>query len=203
MPLPPFTPFLDRLEVFIQMQLPYAPLTLLAFLTLTNAIPIFGDKSAALIASPNATLAAIPQPSCFPISTPNSALNNASNTLSDYRGDCVDAIYSFLHWPTVSTKRYQWYRMGEWAIPPLGTQNLPYKIQKKSCEVELDVLDNPEARDTFALLAWSIVIESLFRTCVRPYVDVQGSGVVAVGPKRVMEVTIKPSQSLSENLVDE
>ncbi len=59
--------------------------------------------------------------------------------------------------------------------------------------MQLDVLDEdePKAYDRLALRGLKYIVEALADRCVRPYVREVGGGVVAVGRKKVLGVTIR------------
>lgn len=62
--------------------------------------------------------------------------------------------------------------------------------------VEMDVLRDPKAFDKVALRGLKVRVEALMRECVRPWAAEMGGGVVAVGPKKVLGVTIRPARGL-------
>ncbi|KAL6717442.1 hypothetical protein ACLMJK_005357 [Lecanora helva] len=130
-------------------------------------------------------------PTCFALEGVHQVPTNrtSADTLASFTTDCVDAMRSFLTWPTISSRSYLWKRMSRESIPPSGEQPLPFTIGRYSCVLELDVLDNSGAQDRFALQSLKDEVVSLYDMCV---LGEQHSGTVAVGPQRVIGLTMKP-----------
>jgi len=82
--------------------------------------------------------------------------------------------------------------MPKYSIPPPGYAPLPFVVGKFSCVIELDVLEDSGAEDDFALYQLKDSVLRLFHKCVRPYSTVKTSGFIAVGPKKVIGLTMKP-----------
>jgi len=78
------------------------------------------------------------------------------------------------------------------SIPPPGYAPLPFVVGKFSCVIELDVLEDSGAEDDFALYQLKDSVLRLFHKCVRPYSTEKTSGFIAVGPKTVIGLTMKP-----------
>lgn len=79
--------------------------------------------------------------------------------------------------------------MPPYSIRPPGYGPLPFVIGKFSCVLELDVLEDSGAEDQFALYQLKDSVLRLFGKCVR---GEQHSGFIAVGPKKVIGLTMKP-----------
>lgn len=59
--------------------------------------------------------------------------------------------------------------------------------------IRLDVLDNPDVEDQFALVQIAPDFRRLFTKCVKPDPRAVAAGFVAVGPRRVLKLSIGPT----------
>lgn len=59
--------------------------------------------------------------------------------------------------------------------------------------------DEPKAYDRLALQGLRYIVEALADRCVRPHIYEVGGGVVAVGKKKVLGVTIRPGLKAGGN----
>lgn len=66
--------------------------------------------------------------------------------------------------------------------------------------IRLDVLDDPDAEDQFALVQIAPDFRRLFTKCVKPNPRAPASGYVPVGPRRVIKLSIAPTPPMSEYL---
>lgn len=103
---------------------------------------------------------------------------------------------SLLTWPVTSHITYIWARMPTTSLPPEGYAPLPFIINKPSCVLQLDALEDSRAEDTFALWSLKESLLGLFAKCVRK--EMKG-GFVPVGPKQVMALTLKPREDLERD----
>lgn len=63
--------------------------------------------------------------------------------------------------------------------------------------IRLDVLDDPDAEDHFALVQIESDFRRLFVRCVRPNSTALASGFVPVGPRQVLKLSIAPTPIMS------
>ncbi len=59
--------------------------------------------------------------------------------------------------------------------------------------IRLDVLDDPNAEDQFALVQIATDFRRLFTKCVRPNPRALAAGFVPVGPRKVLKLSIAPT----------
>ena len=64
------------------------------------------------------------------------------------------------------------------------------------CALTIDVLDDPNAEDSFALVQIEAEFRALFIKCVRGRVHGVSAGYVAVGPRKVLKLSIGPTPLL-------
>lgn len=59
--------------------------------------------------------------------------------------------------------------------------------------LRLDILDDPAAEDQFALIQIEAEFRALYTKCVKGKVHGVSAGYVAVGPKKVLKLSIGPT----------
>ena len=59
--------------------------------------------------------------------------------------------------------------------------------------ITLDVLDDPDAEDQFALLEVAADFRVLFTRCVRGRVHGPSAGFIPVGPRKVLKLSVGPT----------
>lgn len=59
--------------------------------------------------------------------------------------------------------------------------------------ITLDVLDDPDAEDQFALVEVAADFRALFTRCVRGRVHGPSAGFIPVGPRKVLKLSVGPT----------
>ena len=132
-----------------------------------------------------------------PTCTEPGGLSTSFNDLGTFSGDCVAAANSLFSSP-VSRIAWHWKRVAP-RPPQPGYKFLPWLAAPRGCIIQLDVLDDLDAEDQFALVQIAADFRRLFRKCVTPNPRALPSGFVPVGPRKVMKLSIAPSP-ISESL---
>lgn len=140
-------------------------------------------------------------PTCFPNPQPADPNNNtvpAPHLNPTYIKDCLQALDSFLTYPTISSTAYRWQRMPPHSIPPPGYQSLPFRVGTKSCVLTIDIIQHERVVDVFSLFTLRTVVGALVEKCVRGKGGEgnagSGRGMVGVGRKGVLGVWVGPRE---------
>ena len=96
----------------------------------------------------------------------------------------------------LSRRKYIWKRFPPGAPIPEGYAPLPYRLAPASCVVELDLVSGGggqgEEEDEFSLVGLKGAALGLFAKCIRGHYTPDASGFVVVGPRRVVQLVLKP-----------
>ncbi|KAF6239291.1 hypothetical protein HO173_002552 [Letharia columbiana] len=128
-----------------------------------------------------------------PTCTELSALSTSFNDLGTFSSDCIAAANDFFNMGVISRMAWHWKRVSAEQPPQPGYNFLPYSVAPRGCMIQLDVLDDPDAEDQFALVQIADDFRRLFTKCVRPNPRALAAGFVPVGPRRVLKLSIEPT----------
>lgn len=154
------------------------------------AKPLFATE-----AVPRSLIATSPSlndlPDVEPTCTEPGALSDSLNDLGVFSSDCIAAADDFFD-RIVAQISFRWKRVPPGQFPGPGISVLPIDSAYRSCMIKLDVLDDPEAEDTFALVQLAGDLGRLFMKCVTPNPRALAAGFVPVGPRKVLKLSISP-----------
>ena len=139
------------------------------------------------------TLADISEPIC---TTPeNFGTFNASSPhlLGTFPRECIDTANYFFNFPMVARIKWHWKLLRPGQPPQPGYNLLPFAAAPTGCMLTLDVLDDPDAEDQFALVELADDFRALFNGCVRGRVHGPSAGFIPVGPRKVLKLSIGPT----------
>ncbi|KAK4693059.1 hypothetical protein P7C71_g4263, partial [Lecanoromycetidae sp. Uapishka_2] len=139
--------------------------------------------------SPN-DLGDSPEPTCTP---PSDAPTSFNNDLGTFSSECIATANYFFNMPIISQVAWHWKRHVPGQPPQPGYNFLPLVAAPTGCKIKLDVLDDPDAEDQFALKDIAVDFRRLFTKCVRPNPTALAAGFVPVGPRRVLKLSIEPT----------
>jgi len=145
---------------------------------------------------PMPALHAISEPVCTPVETLSNSSTSSPHILQTFPRECIDTGHHFFNFPSPMVARLQWHwkRYDEQhPHPPPGYNFLPYVAAPTMCMLKLDVLDDPNAEDQFALVQIEAEFRALFTKCVRGRVHGVSTGYIAVGPRKVLKLSIGPT----------
>lgn len=149
-----------------------------------------------LIVRPASSLAMdeISEPTCTDLEKANTS--NASlppHTIGTFPTDCVETANEFFNFPMIAEVAWHWKRAHGDRPPPPGYNFLPYSTAPTTCMITLDVLDDPDAEDQFALVQIADDFRALFTKCIRASVYGPSSGFIPVGPRKVLKLSVGPT----------
>ena len=138
-------------------------------------------------------LADISEPTC---TTPeNLGAFNASSPhlLGTFPRECIDTANYFFNFPMIARISWHW-KLARGDQPPQPGYNfLPFSAAPTGCMIRLDVLDDPDAEDQFALVEIADDFRALFNKCVRGRVHGPSAGFIPVGPRKVLRLSVGPT----------
>lgn len=151
---------------------------------------------AAASPGPNLALTVTPEPVC---TTPENLGNSSTSSphiLQTFPRECIDTANHFFNFPSPMLARIQWHWKRfdpQHMQPEPGYNFLPYSAAPTGCMLRLDILDDPAAEDHFALLQIEAEFRALYTKCVKGRVHGVSAGYVAVGPRKVLKLSIGPT----------
>ncbi|KAL8718162.1 MAG: hypothetical protein Q9225_004677 [Loekoesia sp. 1 TL-2023] len=107
--------------------------------------------------------------------------------------ECKDTATDFFNTPMVARIPWHWKRIPRGESPPPGYNFLPFTAAPTSCMLTLDVLDDPNAEDQFALVQIANDFRALYNKCVYGRVRGPSAGFIPVGPRKVLKLSIRPT----------
>lgn len=156
----------------------------------------FANPLVAAVAAPGPTLAIHPsvadtpdEPTCI---EPGVKSASSNHDLGSFADDCYAAANDFFGMGPMSRIAWRFARNPAGGTPAPGSMPLPFLAGPYGCMVQLDVLDDPNAWDRFALIQIFQDYNRIIVKCIQPQQGVPASGFVAVGPKKVLKLTVSP-----------
>lgn len=157
----------------------------------------FANPLVAAVAAPGPTLAIDPsvadthdEPTCI---EPGVKSASSNNDLGTFAGDCTAAANDFFNMGVMSQIPWRFARSPSGQTPPAGGFPLPISAAPLGCMIRLDVLSDPNAADRFALIQIAADFVRIMNKCVRPHPSLPASGFVAVGPRKVLKLSVSPT----------
>ena len=138
------------------------------------------------------TLADISEPTC---TTPeNFGTFNASSPhlVGTFPRECIDTANFLFHTSMIARIPWHWKHFERGQSPQPGYNLLPHVAAPTTCKITLDVLDDPNAEDQFALVQIADDFRALFNKCVRGRVHEPSAGFIPVGPRKVLKLSVGP-----------
>ena len=122
-------------------------------------------------------------------------MSNASSPhiLQTFPRECIDTANYFFNMPMVAQIAWHWKRVAPGQPPAPGYNFLPLSAAPTGCMITLDVLDDPNAEDQFALTQIAGDFRALFRKCVQGRVYGVAAGFIPVGPRKVLKLSVAPT----------
>lgn len=145
---------------------------------------------------PNLALTVTPEPVCTQPENTGNATASSPHILQIFPRECLDTAHHFFNFPTPMLSRisWRWKRFDPQHMQPEPGYNfLPYTAAPTGCALTIDVLEDPNAEDRFALVEIEAEFRALFTKCVRGRVHGVSAGYVAVGPRKVLKLSIGPT----------
>ena len=151
---------------------------------------------AAASPGPNLALTVTPEPVCTTPGNLGNSTTSSPQILQTFPRECIDTANHFFNFPTPMVARLQWHWKrfnSQHMQPEPGYNFLPYAAAPTGCMLQLDILDDPAAEDQFALIQIEAEFRALYTKCVKGKVHGVSAGYVAVGPKKVLKLSIGPT----------
>ena len=172
-----------------------ALLTTSVMITYSNvcfANPLFATEfvsRSTVATNPSLELPDHVEPTC----TDPAGRSTSSNDLGTFSSDCIAAANDLFNMGPISQIPWHWKRLTGGEPPQPGYNLLPLSAAPLGCKISLDVLDDPDAEDQFALVQIATDFRRLFTKCVEPNPRALAAGFVPVGPRKVLKLSIAPT----------
>ena len=167
----------------------------LALLTISKvcfANPLFATEfvsRSTLATNPSLDVSNLADPTCTDPGDPSTS----SNDLGTFSSDCIAAANYLFNMGPMARIPWHWKRVTGDEPPQPGYNFLPLSAAPQGCKITLDVLDDPDAEDQFALVQIATDFRRLFTKCVKPNPRALAAGFVPVGPMKVLKLSIAPT----------